>query len=106
MSILSKFLKKTGVREYSELSDSEKETYQEWEEVLSGRKITDDDVKLFFDTELDDIQVKIVNPNNSQREDIFLKMKLELLRKLKVFLLAPENERRMLEQNINNLLKQ
>ena len=105
MNLLQKYLKKCYVNDFSELSPEEKETYREWQEVLSGRQITDKDIQEFFDTELEEIQTKLVNPNLSQREDIFLKMMLEMIRKIKAFLNAPKMEKEMLEQNINKLLK-
>jgi hypothetical protein len=106
MDNLKKYLAKLGVTEFSHLSEEEKETYRKWDEVLSGRKLTDDDVKDFLDRELDDIQVRIVSPNLSVREDLFLKMNLEFIRKVKVFLMSPITEKKVLEQNINNLIQQ
>ena len=106
MDNLKKYLAKLGVTEFSHLSEEEKETYRKWDEVLSGRKLTDDDVKDFLDRELDDIQVKIVSPTLSVREDLFLKMNLEFIRKVKVFLMSPITEKKVLEQNINNLIQQ
>ena len=105
MDKLKKYLAKCGVMEFSQLNDEEKETYRKWDEILSGRKLTDEDVKEFFDSELDELQYKIVNPNNSEREDMFLKMKLEFIRKVKGFLMSPVVEQKMLDQNINNLMQ-
>ena len=65
MNLLQKYLKKCYVNDFSELSPEEKETYREWQEVLSGRQITDKDIQEFFDTELEEIQTKLVNPNLS-----------------------------------------
>lgn len=103
--ILGKFLKKLNVTEFSQLTAEEKETYRNWEATLSGRKLTDEDVSKFLEAELDATEVKLVSPNSSTREDLFLKMKLEFIRKLRVFLRSPEIERQMLEENINNLIK-
>lgn len=105
MDTLKKYLAKCGVIEFSQLSDEEKETYRKWDEILSGKKLTDEDVSKFLDTELDEIQVKLINPNLSVREDIFLKMKLEFVRKIKVFLMSPIIEKKMLEENIKNLMQ-
>lgn len=105
MSLLKKYLEKCFVSEFSELSAEEKSTYLEWQEILTGRQITDEDVQQFFDTELEEIQNKLVNPNLSQREDIFLKMNLQMIRKIKAFLDSPKREKEMLEQNINKLMK-
>lgn len=105
MNLLQKYLKKCFVNDFSELSSEEKETFREWEQVLSGRKITDEDIHEFFNTEIEEIQVKLVNPNLSQREDVFLKMMLDMIRKIRAFTNSPKVEKEMLEQNINKLLK-
>ena len=105
MSILSTYLKKKfNVNEFSELSEEEKETYREWDDILSGKKITDEDVKNFLGSELEEVQIKLVNPNLTPREDIFLKMKMEFIRKINMFLLTPEIERKTLEEQIKKLM--
>jgi len=105
MNILKKYLEKKGLTEFSQLSEEEKDTYRRWDDVLSVRKLTDDDVKEFLRNEVDEVQVKLVNPNLSQREDVFLKMKLDFIRKITLFLMSPEIEKRTLEQNITNLMQ-
>lgn len=104
MSLLQKYLKKLNVNEFSELTEDEKETYRTWEDTLSGKKLTDEDVARFLDNELEETLAKLVNPILKPREDIFLKMKLDLLRKVKQFLNSPEVEKKMLEENIKNLI--
>lgn len=103
--ILKDYLKKIGVTEFSQLTEDEKETYRVWEETLSGRQITDEDVKDFFDSELEDAMGQISSMKLGKREDIFLKMKIEFLRKVRIFLLGPELEKKALEQNLHNQLK-
>lgn len=103
-NILEKVLKKYGVKEFSELSDEEKQTYREWEEILSGRKLTDDDVSTFLDTEIEETVQKLITKNLKEREDIFLKMKLEFVRKIKMFLITPEMSKKLLENNLRNEL--
>jgi len=103
MNLLKKYLDKINVKEFSELSEEEKETYRSWEEVLSGRKLTDDDVAQFLGTELDDTLNKLEDPKLSPREDVFLKMKLSFVRKINAFLNSPEVEKKTLEENIKNI---
>jgi len=104
MSVLTKYLNKLGVKDFSELSSEEKETYRTWEETLSGRKITDEDVDNFFDMELNEVLIKLRDPKVTGREDVFLKMKMEFIMKVKEFLKSPEIEKRMLEKNIENMV--
>lgn len=105
MNLLSKYLKKLGVSEFSQLSEDEKETYRSWDNILSGRKLTDEDVARFLDTELNDVLGKLTDPKTEGRADVFLKMKLEMITKIKTFLASPQLEKAMLEENINQLLK-
>lgn len=102
MDILKTFLKKRNVDDFSQLTEEEKETYREWDIVLSGRKLTDEDVIKFLDEELAEVQFKIVNPDQPQRTFVFLQMKLEFINKLKFFLSSPQTEKETLERNIKN----
>lgn len=104
MSLLNKYLKKIGVKSFADLSEEEKETFRDWEEALSGRKITDDDVADFLVASEDEIIKELIGLKNDERRDIFLKMQLDLIRKIKVFLSTPELEKKLIERNINNLM--
>lgn len=104
MTLLQKYLKKLGLKSYDDLNPAEKETYRTWEETLSGRRITDDDVKKFFQTEEDLTISKLITRKVSDSDDTFLKMKLEFLRKIQIFLAAPEMEKKAVEATINNQL--
>ena len=103
MSILNRLLGKLGAR-YEDLSDEERRTFNTWQDALSGRKLTDDDVKNFFDVELLDVMSKLRTSKLDSREDTFLKMKLDFIMKTKEFLSIPDKERAMVEQHISTQL--
>ena len=103
MSILNRLLGKLGAR-YEDLSDEERRTFNTWQDALSGRKLTDDDVKNFFDVELLDVMSKLRTSKLDSREDTFLKMKLDFILKTKEFLSIPDKERAMVEQHISTQL--
>lgn len=103
MNLLEKFLKKVGVTEFSQLTEEEKETYRKWDGILSGRKLTDEEVATFLTTELEETVQKVIDQKLTSREDIFLKMKLDFIRKIQGFLNVPKVEKKILEQNINQL---
>jgi hypothetical protein len=105
MNALEKYLKKIGVKHFHELNEEEKATYRTWEETLNGRKITDDEVVSFFNTELEDTINKLVSKKYNEEDDRFLKVKLDFLRKVKNFLKMPEYEKKIVEQGINRLLQ-
>lgn len=104
-NVLKKYLNQLGAKSFLDLNNEEKETYKQWEASLEGRKITDDDVSQFLLNEENETIHKLINCKLKEREDIFLKMKLEFVRKLMIFLKLPEHEKKMMEQNINSLLK-
>lgn len=103
MNLLEKMLGKLGVS-YEELNDEERDTFKKWGTALAGRKLTDEDVKTFLDTEYHDAVVKLSSQKLNERDDIFLKMKLDFIIKTKEFLAIPEKEKAMVEQQIQTQL--
>lgn len=101
-NILNKFLGKLGVT-YEGLSQEERDTFNSWREALAGRRLTDEDVARFFDTQLDESVKKLTATDLSEREDTFLKMKVDFIIKTREFLASPEAEKSMVEQQINSL---
>jgi hypothetical protein len=104
MSLLSKYLEKIGVKNYNDLSEEEKKTYREWEEALSGRSLTEHEVNTFLHSELEEGIAKLTKTLTGDREDIFLKMKVEFIRSLLTFLDTPKREKETVERVITNQL--
>lgn len=104
MSLLSKYLKKIGAKSLDELTSEEKATYSSWESALNGRQITSNEVRVFMDTELEQAINKLTTLSLGDREDTFIKMKVDFIRKLSAFLDAPKREKEQIEQLINNSL--
>ncbi|MCK4500487.1 hypothetical protein KAU11_08310 [Candidatus Babeliales bacterium] len=102
MKQLSQFLKNIGVGSFEELTEEEKTTYKEWESSLNGRQITDAEVRQFLDIKLEEATAKLITEKLGEREDIFLKMKIDFIRNLNIFLDAPKHEK----EQVENLIKQ
>jgi hypothetical protein len=102
MSILSNYLKKIGAKSLDELSSEEQSTYHEWESALNGRQITDKEVRQFLETELENATISLITKTLGERDDIFLKMKVDFIRKITEFLDAPKREKEQIENLINN----
>jgi len=100
MNILSQFLKKIGVSSLDQLTLEERQTYLNWESSLNGRQITSKEVRQFLDVELEDTVTKLITKSLGEREDIFLKMKVDFIRHLISFLDTPEMEKKHIEQLI------
>lgn len=98
--LLSRFLKKIGATSFSDLNEEEKKTYRAWEESLNGRRLTDDDVKEFFANELEATIALIPQQRLGSKDDTFLKVKLEFLRKTQAFLDRPRLEKLATEKSL------
>jgi hypothetical protein len=105
MNLLSRFLRKLNVTSYTDLNEEERKTYRSWEESLNGRKLTDEDVAIFLSTEKEATINKLTTAELKTRDDIFLKMKLEFIRKIENFLNSPAVEKQMAEAGINQFLE-
>lgn len=102
--ILENLLKKLGVTSYEELSPEERETYRTWSTALAGRKLTDEDVEQFFNVQIEDCLMKLTTVKLNDREDIFLKAKLDLIRQIKNFLDSPKREQEVITRQIKSKL--
>lgn len=100
MNLLYQYLRKIGVSSYNELNEEEKRTYREWELALAGRELTSPEVRAFIERELEDSVNALIDKKLNDREDIFLKMKVDFIKKLIVFLDSPKAEQKAIEQII------
>lgn len=100
--MLEGYLRKLGVNKVSDLTEEEKVTYREYEQILTGRQITEKEVRSFFDQQLELTTQKLLSTKLDTREDTFLKMKLEFLRQITSFLDAPDREREQLQALIQD----
>lgn len=106
MDILYRLRKAKGKVDINHMTDDELATYKRFEQALKGRKLTDDDVKVFFDQEFSDIITKLPTCLDGSRLDTFLKVKLEFLTKVKQFLAVPDIEKKQAEMEINSLINE
>lgn len=103
--MLEKFLKKIGVSSFEELNDEEKNTYREWEDSLRGRKLTDDDVQKFLESELNTAVSRLTDINLSKEDEIFRKMEVKFIKKVIGFINSPLVEKQFAEKAIEQLVK-
>lgn len=104
MSILDKYLKKLGVESFEGLNHEEKETLKQWELALSGRKITDEDTKLFLETELNTAIDRLTDVDLKPEDRVFRKVEVRFIRKVIQFLNMPALEKKLLEKQIESKL--
>lgn len=101
MDTLTKYLQKLGLKSYDELNSEEKETYKSWQEALSGRKLTDEDVKSFLEIELQMAIARLTEVDLPKETEIFRKMEVKMIRNIQNFLNSPQIEKSLLEAQIN-----
>lgn len=98
--ILERYLQKLGVKSYAELNAEEKETYKQWEQAISGRKLTDDDVKEFLNTELETAVNRLTEVDLKKEDEVFRKCEVKMIKKILKFLDSPRIEKEILEKQI------
>ena len=101
--MLEKFLKKIGVKSYEELNADEKATYNEWEQALQGRKLTDKDVSNFLEDELSMAVTRVTEVNLSKEDEMFRKAEIRLIKKILTFLNGPKVEKEFAKKAIEQL---
>ena len=105
MSILQKYLKKIGVNSYDELNSDEKNTSKEWEKDLSGRKLTDEDVIKWLETELDMAVCRLTDIDLKKEDEIFRKVEVRFIKKILNFINSPKVAKEFAERGINDLIE-
>lgn len=105
MSILDNYLRKLGFTDSSRLNDEELQTYEEWKKALRGRKLTDDEVKMFLYSLRDSASRKLADiAKLSERESIFYSVQLQTSLNILDFLDLPQREQEQVTNHINSLL--
>ena len=105
MSITDKWLKKLGVR-FEDLNQEEKDTYNEWEQAISGRKLSDKDITEWLEEELSQAVSRITDINLSKEDEIFRKVEVKFIKKVLNFINSPVVERQFAEKAIEQIIKQ
>lgn len=103
-NLLTELLKKIGVADYSQLTELERQTYQEWEKILS-HEVRIDDVAIFLEN-----QVKRLNKDlrtavleGEDRQALKITAQIENYDTIITFIKQPLERRRALEQQLKNL---
>jgi hypothetical protein len=106
MSILDKIFEKKGINSFDELTLEERKTYERWTEILDKPKISVSDIQTFLQKEDQRLQQELLDYQNSERKQIFLQASSRLTRMLIAIITAPEQEKKQLQVQIEQMLKQ
>lgn len=104
MDLLKKLLDIKGLK-YDDLYPEEKEYYNRLRETISGRKLTDKEVLDFFQSEKEDSIKILVTKKLGEREDIFHKVKVEMITNLQIFLNGPIIEKEIAQIEVEATLE-
>lgn len=104
--ILQKYLKKIGVKSFNELNSDERETYKMYEEALAGRKLTDEDVKSFLDSELSVAINRLTDIDLNKEDEIFRKVEVRFIKKIISLLESPKVAKQMAEKQLESMINQ
>jgi len=101
---INTFLQKLGIKGYDELSPQERQTYDQYQQLME-REVTLDDLKKMIPTLISMLDEQLLNPENSKETDLFLKARIKNLRDLNAFITLPERNRKALQATFESLLK-
>jgi hypothetical protein len=102
--MLEKYLKKLNVK-YEELNSEEKATFKEWEESLSGRRLTDKEVMSWLESELNLAVSRLTDVDLKKEDEIFRKVEVRFIKKIISFLNSPIVAKEFAQKAIEQLIK-
>ena len=103
--LLSKLLQKRGIDNINDLDKEEKQTWNEWEKILSKEELSIEDIKQFCNSQLGVIKGKWSNldTDTDKKKDLipYFVVYSTLLQAID----SPRSVRESLEQQLNQLIK-
>lgn len=104
--ILQRLLKKRGIENIDTLSIEEKETFNNWQEILSKEEITPNDIKLFCINQISIIESKWADLKIEQKKKAELIPYHVVYKTLIAVIESPKAVREGLEKHLNQLLNE
>lgn len=98
MNLLSRLLKKRGIKDTSELSPEERADFERWKGILSGGEITVEKILDFCNTQKSLIETQWENKDNSKEKNERLIVAHTIYSKLVKLITAPQAEKASLEK--------
>jgi hypothetical protein len=104
MPSLHSLLEKLGLS-YDKLTQEEKKTYQQWNDVFTQPEVTIEDLKTFLPSYIDRLEYDQTSYENSKDKDLYLKAAIRNAKMMYAFILGPEKRREWLEKHIEQRIK-
>jgi hypothetical protein len=100
MLILEKVLNKLGVNSIDQLSETERNTFNEWEKILSGKSITLENLLEYTQQQMWELDDKIDSPDNTEKQDWFYRCERKFWRKLHKIIANNESYKKYLTDTL------
>jgi len=101
--LLQKALSNLGLSSFNDLNEPEKETFKQWENVLHGKKITQEDVIGEIKTFQEKILTQLEDSSLNDKQKSYLLAQLSVVRFIVRTVESPKQDVRRVEQEINSL---
>lgn len=103
--ILTKLLRKRGIDSLDQLDKEEKQTFENWQKILSKEELTLEDVKHFCQTQCEIIKGKWSNYDLENAKKAELIPYFTVYNTLLAAIDSPKSARSQLEQHLNQLVQ-
>ena len=105
MNILSKLLKKRGIKDVTELTEDERVEFDNWQKVLNKEELTIKDITEFCDGAIGAIETQFGDVDMSNDKTAKLTLQHAIYKKIRGVINSPQTERESLIEYLTNLLK-
>ena len=104
--LLTKYLKKIGIKDIKNLSSEEKQTFEKWNQILSDdEEINVEKIEKFCQSQLDVIEIQWKNMDNQSLKNERLIIAHTIYSTLLKVIRSPKTKKVVLEDYLNKLLK-
>ena len=101
--LLQKALQKLGLKSFNDLNELEKETFKTWENVLRGKKITQEDVVEQLKEWSEKMLEECFTNDVSEKRRSYLLSQVEVVKYIVKLVENPKADVKRVEQEIENL---
>lgn len=103
--MFEKIFEKLKIKNYLDLNNEEKKTFEEWQKVLNKNEISIKELKEFITSQIDIVTNQLLTYKNSSQKDLYLKMMLRNYRMILAFIQSPQKAKEYLEKYITTNFK-
>ena len=99
---LSKILEEAGIKDFTEMNDLEKKTFEQYQQILSSPDITINDLKKIIPAQIQHLQNQVNDYDISPLKAIYLKARIKNMQFLEKMIVGPAKEKKRLVHELKN----